>query len=299
MGQFPPLRRRRRWLLWIGVLLLGFYVVPVGYKLAEHYYSENRDLSWSERRHDSSKQAPSSKEYADAIIQVYAARAMRWRGALGVHTWIATRKSDEETYTRMEVMGYALRWGGRAVQFRHGGADRYWYGSSPVLLRDLRGGEEVDRIIDNLREAASSYPYNDHYRVWPGPNSNTFIAHLAREVPQLGLDLPPTAIGKDYLPNGGVIDQSPSGKGLQLSLRGLLGLIVSAEEGLEMNVLGLTAGVDFSPFALKVPGIGRIGFPDYRKIIMNESADTDSSSVQVGDRLNPESHGDNSPKLGT
>ena len=106
-----------------------------------------------------------------------------------------------------------------------------------------------------------SYPYPDTYRTWPGPNSNTFVAHVARAVPELRVDLPPTAIGKDYLPDGAVAARSPSGTGVQLSLFGLLGLLVGLEEGIEVNVLGLTLGVDVMAPALKLPGIGRLGLP--------------------------------------
>ncbi|NDA85703.1 MAG: DUF3750 domain-containing protein, partial [Burkholderiaceae bacterium] len=33
--------------------------------------------------------------------------------------------------------------------------------------------------------AVQSYPYADSYTMWPGPNSNTFTAHVGREVPEL------------------------------------------------------------------------------------------------------------------
>ena len=103
------------------------------------------------------------------------------------------------------------------------------------------------------------YPFNDKYVLWPGPNSNTFTAFIGREVPDLKLDLPPTAIGKDFLANGRVFDNSPSRTGYQVSLYGLLGLLVGIEEGLEVNILGLTFGVDPKDFALKLPIAGRIG----------------------------------------
>jgi Protein of unknown function (DUF3750) len=107
--------------------------------------------------------------------------------------------------------------------------------------------------------AIVTYPYPHQYRTWPGPNSNTFVAHIARTVPALGLELPSTAIGKDYLSNGSILARTPSGTGLQLSLLGLLGLSLARDEGLEVNVLGLTFGVDPLDFALKLPGIGRFG----------------------------------------
>ena len=259
-------RRKKRIVLHTSIIVFVLYFFPVGYKVAAHYSDPVRTASWSDLRRDSSQLAPDPTTTSDAIIQVYAARAMRWRGALGVHTWIATKRTDEDFYTRLEVMGYALRWSGKTVQIRRGQPDSYWYGSRPQLLRELRGGEDIDRLIDKLHQTATSYPFDQRYKVWPGPNSNTFIAYLARQIPELDLDLPPTAIGKDYLVDRSLFSEPPSGNGFQLSLAGLLGVIVSTEEGLEMNLLGLTAGLDFSPFALKLPGVGRVGYSDLKKL---------------------------------
>ena len=76
-------------------------------------------------------------------------------------------------------------------------------------------------------------------------------------MPELQVDLPPTAIGKDY--SRTLFDSAPSGGGTQASVGGLLGLTVSGVEGLELNLLGLTFGVNpFDP-ALKLPLVGRIG----------------------------------------
>ena len=77
-------------------------------------------------------------------------------------------------------------------------------------------------------------------------------------MPELGVDLPPTAIGKDYL-GGALFSTAPSGRGLQFSVGGLFALTASAVEGLEVNLLGLTFGINpFDP-ALKLPLLGRLG----------------------------------------
>ena len=136
--------------------------------------------------------------------------------------------------------------------------DGYWAGNRPEVLLDRRG-PDVEALIDQVEGAILTYPYPDQYRTWPGPNSNTFLAHIARSVPPLGLELPPTAVGKDYLSNGSILARTPSGTGLQLSLLGLLGLSLARDEGLEVNLLGLTFGIDPLDFALKLPGIGRFG----------------------------------------
>lgn len=82
---------------------------------------------------------------------------------------------------------------------------------------------------------------------------------VLRAAPELRADLPPTAIGKDYL-GGSLVAKTPSGTGVQLSVLGLLGVMVGVEEGLEINVLGLTFGIDPLQFSLKLPLAGRVGF---------------------------------------
>ncbi len=215
---------------------------------------------WWELRRDSSGQAPDPAVTREAVIQVYAARAVGWRGVLAVHTWVALKGSDAPAYTRYEVMGWGVGGGAPAIRVNRTGPDNYWFGSRPDLLVDRRGAG-VDELITKVEAAVKAYPYPASYRTWPGPNSNTFTAYIGRAVPGLRLDLPPTAIGKDYLPGPALAGLSPSGTGLQLSLLGLAGVLVGREEGLEFNLLGLTFGLDVKRPALKLPAVGRLGMP--------------------------------------
>ena len=243
--------------------IAAIFFLPIGFAVTAHYADGGQAVDWRSARRDSSGLAPDPALTREAVIQVYAARAVRWRGAFGVHTWITAKPQGAEQYTRFEVIGFGVARGVKAVRVHSGVPDGYWFGRRPTLLREVRGGPEVDRLIERLHAAATSYPYDGEYRVWPGPNSNTFVAHLARALPELRLELPPTAIGKDYLPGGALLARSPSGSGLQLSLGGVLGVTVALEEGLEFNLLGLTAGIDLWPPALKLPGIGRLGLPEH------------------------------------
>ena len=195
-------------------------------------------------------------------MQVYAARTVGWRGLMGVHTWIAVKPSGAPAYTRYEVMGWGVGNGAPAVRVNRSGPDNYWFGSRPDRLVDLRG-DGVDELITRIQAVVGAYPYPNSYRTWPGPNSNTFIAHLGRSVPELRLDLPATAIGKDFLPGGWPVARSPSGTGVQVSLFGLAGVLAGVEEGIELNVLGLTFGVDLKHPALKLPAVGRLGLSQH------------------------------------
>jgi len=249
-------RTRPRWTAWLGGLALVAIVLPVAVSCA----TLPRDPRWWAARRDSSGQAPDPATTPEAVAQVYAARAVGWRGVLGVHTWIAVKPRGASAYTRYEVIGWGVDRGLTAIRVNRGGPDDYWFGSRPELLVDQRG-DGVDAVIAKVEAAVAAYPYPAIYRTWPGPNSNTFTAFVGRRVPELRLELPPTAIGKDYLPNGSPAAITPSGTGFQLSLLGLAGVLVGWEEGLELNLLGLTFGLDLNRPALKLPGLGRVGLP--------------------------------------
>jgi hypothetical protein len=168
---------------------------------------------------------------------------------------VAVKPTNAKSWTIYEVIGWRLRWSESVVVVRTRDPDGRWFGAQPELYADKRG-EGVDELIKRIDKAAHAYPYAKEYTLWPGPNSNTFTAWIARAVPELEVDLPSTAIGKDYL-GGSVFGAAPSGRGYQLSLGGLLGVAASGVDGLEFNVLGLNIGL--GPSGLKLPLVGRIG----------------------------------------
>jgi hypothetical protein len=218
-------------------------------------HGSNND--WRTASRESAGIAPDPAETREAVVQVYAARAWSWRGFFGVHTWISVKPTDASTFDVYEVIGWRRYRGLSVVSISNRPADGRWFGATPQLLADIRG-PSVDDVIKRIDVAAKNYPYPNQYRVWPGPNSNTFVAYVARAIPELKLDLPPTAIGKDYLTGSGFLDTAPSGTGYQLSLFGLLGILAGTEEGLEVNVMGLTFGIDPADLAIKLPAIGRV-----------------------------------------
>jgi hypothetical protein len=208
--------------------------------------------------------APGPEHDGEAIVQVYAARSYEPLPRLvSVHTWIAFRREGEEKYTIYEAHRFRPRLSGRAVrtcQKYH--PDRKWHGAAPTLLFETRG-EAAERAIEGIEKAVGTY--RDVYRLWPGPNSNTLVAELVRSVDELQVDLPPTAIGKDFLPGWRVLAPAPSGTGWQVSLLGMLGVLVALEEGIEVNLLGAVFGLDLNPPAFKLPIVGRLGLPQGRR----------------------------------
>ena len=248
-------RKFSRVALWLGAFLALLAAGPL-WTLASGRVSLNGD--WRTASHRAIGLAPDPATHREAIVQVYAGRAFGWRGAFGIHTWLAAKQKDADRYTRYEVIGWYAGAGRSVVSVSSTrAADAEWYGAAPRLIADLRG-VDAEAVIARLQQVVAAYPHASAYSVWPGPNSNTFVAYLGREFPELHLNLPSTAIGKDYLPLGEFFARTPSGTGHQFSLSGLLGVSVGGDEGVELNLLGLVFGVDLRRPALKLPGIGRV-----------------------------------------
>jgi hypothetical protein len=212
---------------------------------------------WRNATHRPVGLAPDPATHPEAVVQVYASRTFGWRGAFAVHTWIAAKPAHADGYARYEVIGWRARYGGSPLSISEDVApDAEWYGAAPFVVRDVRG-VKAEAIAARLDEVARRYPYRA-YRAWPGPNSNTFVAWLGREIPELELAMPSLAIGKDWLPFGDFVTRAPSGTGYQFSIGGLLGAMLARDEGFEINLFGLVAGIDVRDAALELPGIGRI-----------------------------------------
>ncbi|HYD97859.1 MAG TPA: DUF3750 domain-containing protein [Alphaproteobacteria bacterium] len=215
---------------------------------------------WSTANRGATGLAPDPDTERGAVVQVYAARTLGWRGAFGVHSWVSVKPADARRWTTYEVVGWRIyRGGGDAVVESGRAPDGRWFGNEPVLLTELRG-EAAAAAIPQIERAVAEYPWRGRYTVWPGPNSNTFVAWIGRKVPALRMELPANAIGKDWLGDTALFALTPSRTGVQVSFYGLAGLTVGWVEGLEFNLLALNFGIDPLDLAIKLPGWGRIGW---------------------------------------
>ena len=137
-------------------------------------------------------------EDSRAIIEFYAADAFSWRGWFAVHPWLALKEENATQYHVYEVIGWQVRRGLPAIrQYQTPTPDRYWYGSKPQLLLSIKG-DKAARLIPKILAAIALYPWVNEYSVFPGPNSNTFVAWIGLQVPELELELPFSAIGSGY-----------------------------------------------------------------------------------------------------
>jgi hypothetical protein len=142
--------------------------------------------------------APDPQQHSDAIIQVYGANVWGFRGKFAIHTWVAIKARDAAEYEICQVIGWRLRRGRPVVSISEGNPAKPWFGSPAILLHEIRG-DEAQALIGPVQDAVRSYPFAMEYKMWPGPNSNSFTAWIGLEVPQLSLELPLKAIGQSWM----------------------------------------------------------------------------------------------------
>jgi hypothetical protein len=244
-------RPRRKFIM---LVFLALFLLPVAARAALVAY-EGGPRSWREADWSSTGSLPSPAAEPGARVLVFSGRTGGWKGAVAVHSWIVLKRENAPRWTRYDVVGW-----GNPVRVNGWAADGKWYGDMPTVIADIKGAEAA-ALIPKIEAAIKDYQYANagDYRIWPGPNSNTFVATVLRAVPEIGVMLPPNAIGRDFRPRP-YAGPSDSGTGIEASLWGVLGVKLGWVEGIEINVAGLVAGVDLRHPALKVPGFGRIGF---------------------------------------
>ncbi|OYX14252.1 MAG: hypothetical protein B7Z15_04580 [Rhizobiales bacterium 32-66-8] len=238
----------------LGFLLL--YLLPLAVAGALWFAGESpRD--WRAAERGSAGLLPPAEAAPEAMVRVFAARTVRWRGIFAVHSWIVLKEQGSSRYERFDYTAW-----GEPIRVNGFVADGRWFGQVPDLVYAADGAEAA-RQIPKIRAAIAAYGPRrlGDYSAWPGPNSNTFVASVLSALPGTDAVLPPTAIGKDFPVDGRWVALTPSGTGLKVSLAGYLGLTLGWVEGVELNILGAVAGLDVGRPAIKLPGLGRIGLP--------------------------------------
>lgn len=189
-------------------------------------------------------------------MRVFSARTVSWRSIVATHSWVVIKDTDAAVYQRFDYTAW-----GQPIWIDRFAPDGRWFGNVPEVIFACDGGD-AERMIPRIRETVRHYRYSEvgDYRLWPGPNSNTFVAAIMSSVPEMKASLPATAIGKDFPYDGRWIGLTPSRTGIRITAGGYLGLTIAWVEGLEINILGAVVGLDFRRLGLKVPGLGCVSY---------------------------------------
>jgi Protein of unknown function (DUF3750) len=189
-----------------------------------------------------------------ATVIILSSRTGRWKSIFAEHMSIVLKPAGAATWTRYDVVGW-----GMPVRKDAYAADALWYGNTPRVVYRLEG-EPAAALIPAIETQISAYPFSKRgsYAVWPGPNSNTFVSWVVRHTTGFDAELPPVAVGKDWLGPGFSTAVAPSKTGYSFAFGGIFGGTVALEEGVELHVLGETIGLDPNDLAIKLPALGKL-----------------------------------------
>lgn len=245
----------RRFILAVFIIYLLPALASAGLWAMKEHPTGYRNARWS-----SAGILPDANADKPAAIYIYSAMTGGLKGSLASHAWIVFKRQNATAYERYDKVGW-----GTPIRRNGYAPDAYWYSNMPRLVVEVHG-KDAETLIPRVEKAIADYPYGQAggYRIYPGPNSNTFIAHVLRQVPELGVVLPPDAVGRDYLPNGEFLHIADDWKDASVSLGGLIGMSVGVRSGFEVNFLGLVAGIDIMNPGLKIPGLGYVGTKSFQ-----------------------------------
>ena len=242
--------RPRRTRLVLTILLL--FLLPIAARAAIYAY-EGGPRSWRDADWSSVGSLPVADKHPEARVLILSGRTGGWKGVVAVHSWVVVKPANAKTWRRYDVVGW-----GDPLRINFRDPDGRWYGDSPRVIADIKGAEAA-ALIPKIEAAIKEYKFVNagDYRMWPGPNSNTFVAAVLRAVPEIGVAMPANAVGRDFRPSP-YFGWTDSGTGVEANLWGLLGVKVGWVEGFELNFLGLVAGLDVRNPGVKLPGFGHI-----------------------------------------
>jgi Protein of unknown function (DUF3750) len=224
-------------LKWFALFVVFTILVPIAIG-ASLGYARGWPENWKVASWASSGLLPEAASVKPARVMILATRTGRWKSIFAEHMSLLLKPEGEGQWTRYDVVGW-----GKPVRKNAYAADALWYGNQPRVIYML-DGDAADQLIPSIEQSIARYPFRKagSYTVWPG----------------LDAELPPVAVGKDWLGSGFGTGVAPSKTGYSFSISGVIGGTLALEEGLELHLLGSTIGIDPNDLAIKLPALGKL-----------------------------------------
>lgn len=250
----------RRTLRYFSLYVLLAIVLPIslgaGLSWARGWPENWRTASWL-----ASGLLAAPESIAEARVIILATRTGRWKSIFAEHMSLVLKPEGAPHWTRYDVVGW-----GDPVRRDAYAADAFWYGNRPYVVTEI-SGDAAAQLIPKIESSIARYPHSRRgaYVVWPGPNSNSFVAWVVRNTEGFATELPPVAVGKDFLGEGIFLGRAASGTGFVVSAWGAVGLTAALDEGFEVNLLGTAIGIDPDDLAINLPALGKLSLFDLRR----------------------------------
>ncbi len=146
------------------LIFLLLIIAPVSVSAANYLLRDDRG-NWQTADRSSAELLPKPPAHPEALIRVYAARTVRWRGIFAVHTWIVVKERGASRYSRYDYTAW-----GDPIRVDGFAPDGRWFGATPETVVAV-DGEEAEKLIPRIRSVIETYKFRAYgdYSAWPGP----------------------------------------------------------------------------------------------------------------------------------
>lgn len=194
-----------------------------------------------------------------SVVELRAAKIPGLPGVIADHYWFVIKQDNRQS--RWEVW-QQKNVGGQSWHYLHKNlkACQSGVGNGPSRVEYVWIEEEADKIIRIIEQSPNNYSYLEHYRYWPGPNSNTYIQWVLDRA-KIDVMIGPSAIGKDYL---GLIAIKKNKQCFSFSTP-IIAVKYAKSACLIIQILTLSFGVRFKPLGIIYPGLRAVCRSNHRQ----------------------------------
>ncbi len=167
------------------------------------------------------------------------------------HTFLDYRADVGSPWRRVEVT--SPRSGVVDREIRSAVAYSGWRWGERVRILSQSDGKGNPHFVRDIRDFVAVHD-DSVYRSYPGPNSNTFMEQLVREVDGVSALLDHNAIGKEV---GFYMGRTAGGTGVKIQTP-IAGLALGLKEGVEVSAIGLSGGISMWPLSVRIPFLPKL-----------------------------------------
>lgn len=135
------------------LIFLLLVLVPVSVSAARYFWFGDGRGNWQTADRSSAGLLPPASSNPDAVIRVFAARTVRWRGIFAVHTWIVLKEKKTSGYARYDYTAW-----GDPIRANGFAPDGRWFGAMPETVVAV-DGERAEALIPKIRDVIENYKF--------------------------------------------------------------------------------------------------------------------------------------------
>jgi hypothetical protein len=132
------------------LVFAGLFVVPVALSTVFHF-KRDRILDWRNADRSSAGLLPPPVPEVGAVVRIFSARTVRWRGIVATHSWVVVKEAGAAKYSRFDYTAW-----GEPIWIDRFVPDGRWFGRARVTSSVAMTATATDRAMAILASISRS-----------------------------------------------------------------------------------------------------------------------------------------------